>query len=139
MQNTVFLGGVTLASSLIGMVVGVGSFEVFDAVALPQERRLILEHLSYENGLITQRHRVEGSAIIQATWAAEIVRGKQQLCSGGDRAPYEGGQKSFTPSAWTGDDCPDLLPGDIARASWEYKTTEGYLVSISGQIIIGKK
>ena len=136
MQNAVIVTGITSALAWVGFMAGVGTVEVVQSTAFPEDRAMFLERLEYNNGMFTQEHRLEGGGIIRMAWAAEIVRGNVQLCGGGGYAPYEGGTKVFTPDDWTGDDCPELQTGDIARASWEYTTSRGFTASISGEIEI---
>lgn len=127
----VMVTGIVSVFGVLGLLAGVGVADLF----VGKERSLALITLSYEDGLFTQQHKVEGGPI-KGYWTAEIMRGNRQLCAGGGEAPYEGGVKKFNPNDWTGDDCPELQPGDIARAVWEYRLESGAIASINGQFVI---
>ena len=98
-----------------------------------------LKHLVYQDGLFTQEHSISGDGVLQMDWTAEINRGDRQLCSGSGTAPYQNETpKTFDADAWTGGDCPPLLPGDEALAVWEYFDDDGTRVRLSGLIVIGE-
>lgn len=115
----------------IGLLAGVGVADLF----VTKERTLALINLSYEDGYFIQSHKVDGGPI-KGYWSAEIMRGNEQLCSGGGEAPYETGVKKFIPDDWTGADCPELKKGDLARAVWEYRLRSGAIASITGTVVI---
>lgn len=101
-------------------------------------RILVLERLEYnDDGTVTQKL----SGGIPADWSAQIVRhvdGVQRvLCSGSARGPvYDGETQTYTTDDWTFDDCPDLQPGDIGTASWEYSTETGATMSITDKFVV---
>lgn len=123
--------GVVLAFGSIGLFAGVGAADFFSE----KERSIALVDLNYTDGYFIQSHKVEGGPI-KGYWSAEIMRGNQQLCSGGGEAPYETGVKQFNADDWTGADCPELKEGDLARAVWEYRLRSGAIASITGIVII---
>ena len=83
--------------------------------------RMELESLRYENGKFYQVHKITGATSMRAEWAAKITRDGGFLCVGGGTSIYKnGGSPPMDPSFWTGDDCPELRPGDKADAVWEY-------------------
>lgn len=123
--------GIMSGLGTLGLLAGIGAADVFAG----KERSISLIDLKYEDGYFTQHHKVEGGTI-KGNWSAEIMRGNRQLCSGGGEAPYETGIKKFNPNDWTGGECPELEPGDKARAVWEYKLRNGVIASISGEILI---
>ena len=125
------MGGLVTGLGTLGLFAGIG----FADLITINERSMSVVELSYQDSHFIQSHKVEGEPI-KGSWSAEIMRGDEQLCSGGGEAPYEGGIKKFTPDDWTGADCPDLQQGDIARAVWEYRLNNGGLASVSAQIKI---
>lgn len=103
---------------------------VVSALWTPQPVRMDLEFLRFENGHFYQHIVVSGADAITGEWSARIWRDdghhRQLLCSGGGHFPYDGSpSRAMTPSYWTGDDCPDLKPGDHALAAWEYTDERG--------------
>jgi hypothetical protein len=124
-------GGILSGIAGVGLLAGFG----FGDLISTEERSMSLIDLRYEDGYFIQSHQVN-SGPIKGYWSAEIMRDGQQLCSGGGEAPYETGVKQFNANDWTGDDCPELLTGDIARAVWEYRLNNGGIAAISGEIVI---
>ncbi|WP_299078720.1 hypothetical protein [uncultured Paraglaciecola sp.] len=137
-MNTSALTAVGIAAlGSLGFLGGVGSIDIANKFTKPPTHyHLDLKSLTYENGEFHQLVVPVGRAVIQANWSAKVLRGTHILCDGGNTAPYEGSPVSFTPSDWTGDKCPDLMAGDVAIASWEYKTNEGFTASIVGKVTI---
>jgi hypothetical protein len=134
MQATLINLAAVGVMSLASMTLAAGGYGIVQSVAFPA-RSLSVDVLDYKDGLIIQKIIPRGG-FIRGEWAAEIMRGERQLCSGGGIAPYDGGAKVFTPSEWTGGNCPPLQPGDIARASWEYTGDAGVKHTISKTIYI---
>ena len=119
----------------LSFLAGIGLMEAIDTI--PEPRALILERLEFKSGKFVQRHVVTGEKPIRARWAAEIMRGDTHLCSGGGTSVYTSGINGFTPNEWTGATCPPIKVGDIGRAVWEYTSPRGYVVSITGEVVIG--
>lgn len=99
-----------------------------------------LLQLSYNNGKIIQQIQVNGKNRLPAKWTAEIERDGNPICGGSGANVYskDSRLKFFSPSDWTGDVCPELKNGDVARAVWEYTTVNGFNASIWGEVIIKK-
>ena len=96
-----------------------------------------LVSLDYQDGQVTQRHEVFGVDSIIADWAAQAVRGNVVLCHGGDKATYSGiTDKIMSVDIWVGKKCPELMPGDMLVASWEYLDSQNLRHSISGTKVI---
>jgi hypothetical protein len=104
----------------------------------PDPVAMRLEHLRYENGQFVQSHVITGVDVISASCTAQITRGSRPLCQGGGVAPYESGSlpKIMSPSEWTGDTCPAILPGDSAAASWEWLGSDNTRYRISGVVVV---
>ena len=121
---------------LIGAVAIMSGVNVVDTLR-PQSVSMALTALTYENGEFYQEHRIEGTDALRAEWAAKIVRGDTFLCVGGGASAYRsGGSPRMDPDRWTGDDCPELEPGDVATATWEYLDESNVRHRISGSIVI---
>jgi xanthosine utilization system XapX-like protein len=123
---------------LVGFTAGVGVVDTAQHIlGPPPERSMQLSELSIDrvSGTVTQRLTVNGGPI-SANWSAEILRGDESLCSGGGVAPYNGEVATFSIDGWVGDDCPVLNTGDQARGVWEYRTKEGFVVSIKGEVTV---
>jgi len=138
MQTNLIVAAAVLGLSFVGLNLGVGVQKTATKISSPPPPiSMKLQSLEYSEGMFGQAFEVEGG-IIQADWAAEIVRDNISLCSGGGKAPYEGRSELeyYTPDKWTGDTCPALQSGDVARAVWTYRTVDGLFVSISGEITI---
>ncbi|MFK7846840.1 MAG: hypothetical protein AB8G77_16185 [Rhodothermales bacterium] len=96
-----------------------------------------LVSLDYSDGQVTQRHEVFGTERIIADWAAQVTRDNQVLCSGGDKATYNGiTDKMMSLDFWVGDTCPELQKGDALVASWEYLDSQNLRYRISGTKLI---
>jgi len=134
MQTAIMNLAAVGAMSLASMTLAAGGYGIVQSVAFPT-RSLSVEMLEYKDGMFHQQITPRGGTI-RGEWAAEIVRGERQLCYGGCIAPYSGDEKVFTPSEWTGGNCPPLQPGDVARASWEYTGDNGEKHTISKTIYI---
>jgi len=138
MQTNLIVGAALLGISFIGLNFGVGVQKTAAKISAPPPPiSMKLQSLEYKKGMFGQAFEVEGG-IIQADWAAEITRSDMSLCAGGGTAPYEGRSELeyYYPDKWTGDTCPSLQVGDVARAVWTYRTVDGLFVSISGEITI---
>lgn len=136
MQNTGIYISAALASLTISFFTTTGAIDTAERVATLQERQLRIVSLSYSDGLFSQSSHVSGAPAMPARWTAEIKRGSRHLCSGGGDSVYQTDTTTFTPSEWAGDECPDIMPGDTASASWEWKDTNGFVHVISKQITI---
>ncbi len=113
-----------------------GAQDLLDGGQEAQPLALVLGKLVYENGEITQQIHVQGADVIKAAWAAKIERGGVAICGGGGEWPYTGGIGVLTPSDWTGDDCPELLSGDIGIAVWSWIDSDGTKKSIVGELMV---
>ena len=130
----VISAAVVIGAGSLSFFAGIGLMETIERV--PKPRALILEKLEFRDGKFYQYHAVTGGKPIRARWAAEIVRGDVHLCSGGGTSVYTNGFNGFSPNEWTGSQCPLLKPGDIGRAVWEYSSPRGYVVSITGEVMV---
>lgn len=141
MNNSLVTAAVSAAFAIGGFFAGVGGTDVAMNVVSPPTRGLQLSALEYDTAKNVFRQKIEpvGTQSVKAEWAANIFRGSELLCAGGGTGNYRGITIEFTPDAWTGSRCPPLRPGDFASATWEYKNSEGVLVSVSGQIIVGSE
>jgi len=123
------VGCMTLAGLGAGSLVG--DYIEKDTVGM----RLI--SIEYEDGMVTQSHRVFGSDIIQATWAANVTRGRRYVCSGGGFGIYEQDSVlTMSLDEWVGDDCPELEKGDKLKASWEWSGDDGIRYQVSGMVVV---
>lgn len=135
-ENLIIAGAVSVIG-LFGGILGVGSYTVIEPVIEKKPRSIELVSLEYKNGLFTQEHRVKGADKVPAQWTAQIKRGTKPLCQGSGSGIYETKKPStMDPNDWTDDDCPALKKGDVATATWEYKTGEGFTTLIGGRIVI---
>lgn len=108
-----------------------------ETVAPKGPTQVSLKNLSFEDGYFHQEFYVTGVGGIDMYWTAEINRGKRQLCSGGDRAPYKDQDpKEYTPDEWTKDDCPELKAGDEAFAVWSYRDDQGVFVRLEKTLVL---
>jgi hypothetical protein len=118
--------------SLIASLLALGG--LITAHQLPAIRA---ERLEYRGGHIHQYLTIRSLRPVAATWVAEIVRAGIIICKGSGIAAYEprinGESRAFTPSQWTGDQCPDIRPGDRANAVWIYRNVLGLQQSTSAQ------
>ena len=131
----------TLNAAIIGagalIATAMGWSGIKDLRAAPEPAGMRLIELRYEDGLFYQEHLVYGAETIRAEWAAKIVRGDRFLCVGGGTSAYEnGGSPLMTPSYWTGGECPEVQPGDIATATWEYVDENNVRRRIGAEITI---
>jgi len=121
---------------LIGVVALSSGTELLSAFR-PDPVRMELVTLEYRNGEFYQEHSVTGAETVRADWAAKIVRDGHFLCVGGGTSLYKnGGSPRMDPSYWTGDECPDLQPGDLASATWEYVDEQNIRRRIGAEIVI---
>ena len=123
---------------VVGFATGVGVVDTAQHVlGPPPERFMQVSELSIDrtSGTVTQQLNVQGGPI-NANWSAEILRDGDSLCSGGGVAPYNGETAVFSIDGWVGAKCPDLNVGDLARAVWEYRTKEGFTVSVGSEVIV---
>jgi hypothetical protein len=128
--STIILGvGVTF-----GGLLGVSGLK---DLRQPDHVRMELVTLVYQDGEFYQEHIVTGAEKVRADWAAKIVRDGHFLCVGGGTSLYaNGGSPKMGPSFWTGDECPDLQPGDLASATWEYVDEQNIRRRIGAEIVI---
>lgn len=122
-------------------LVGLASTLVAGAFVAHAPVRMELEYLRFEDGHFYQHIAVSGADAVNGDWTARIWRedegGFTPLCEGGGRFPYTGKpSRPMTPSYWTDDDCPEVLPGDHAMASWQYTDEHGVQRRFSAQIVI---
>lgn len=137
MQSTAINLTVASIAAVTSFFTGVGGVEVADRLLSPPKPfGLHLVNLEYKSGYIYQYIQPINADAVPADWAAKFVRGDRVLCSGGGRSNYEGTSHKFTPSEWTGQDCPVMQPGDIGSASWTYKDVNGNLITISRKVEI---
>jgi len=135
--------GVAAAVSALGFLSGIGGYEIKSSITSPPKPiSMNLKHLTFEDGRFEQEFYITGTKVLEANWAAEINRGDRQLCFASGTAPYQNEKpKSFPPDGWAGQfegDCGPLQSGDTAIAVWAYKTEQGLLVRVSGEITIDK-
>ena len=137
MQTTLINFCVACVMGGAGLFAGVGGAEIFQGIIdEPKPYGLQLVSLEYENGEFKQLVAPINAPVVEAKWAAQIVRNGRPLCGGGGVAPYNGEPKVMTPSAWTGDDCPPLISGDKATGSWTYENVDSRNIVLSGEVII---
>ena len=112
-----------------------------DVATVMEPRSLTLETLHYnDDQTVTQRL----SGNISAMWSVRVHRTvagvTSLLCEGAGDTPgiYTGNTSTWSVSDWVGDDCPPLLPGDNARAAWEYVNDTGTPVTVIGTFIVGE-
>ena len=126
-------GCVVLCMSLAGL--GAGSIVGEMIQSEPVGMRLI--SIEYDSGTVTQSHEVYGIDMLQATWAANVTRGRNHICSGGGFGVYgENSVISMSLDEWVGDKCPVLQNGDKLKASWEWSGDDGVRYRVSGSITI---
>ena len=121
--------------ALLFSVIMVGS--VADLAKSPDVGMRLID-FRYKDGEFHQHHEVFGRAALIADWAAKVTRDGQILCSGGGTSSYAGSPVHMSADYWTGDDCPELMAGDTAQATWEWKTGEGFVAGISATLTIGQ-
>lgn len=141
MHNTMIVYLLSGVLGVIGLLAGVGAGNVVEkATKPPAPISMHLKDLRFENGEFAQSFRIMGADAIGADWTAKITRGERILCSGGGRSAYsnntEGEFARMSPSDWTNAKCPKSKPGDVGLATWTYRTTEGYFVTISGEVTV---
>lgn len=106
----------------------------------PSSQALILKELSFEDGHFSQLVKSADGSPMAGRWTAEISRTvdgvTDQLCAGSGAGIYSGTRDTYTPSEWTGDDCPPLLPGDRGEASWQFVNEAGLTQSIGAYVVI---
>ena len=137
MQGTLLNVGIASVMGVSSFMIGVGGTEIFQGIIDdPKPYGLQLVSLEYENGEFKQLVAPINAPVVEAKWAAQIVRNGRPLCGGGGVAPYNGEPKVMTPSAWTGDDCPPLISGDKATGSWTYENVDNRNIVLSGEVII---
>lgn len=120
-------------------LLALGAISLID-VASPGAPRLhlSLERLDYADGIVTQQL----SGDIEARWSANISRlvdgGLVILCEGHGTEPgiYRGEITPYSPSEWTGGDCPPLESGDVGEASWTYLNEHGLRIIITGHFTV---
>lgn len=121
---------VALTGIIVGAVQG-GIALVEDIVSPAPPRALVLIEIGYEDGKIRQLIKPQGADAIVGKWSAKISRGEGNLCAGGGWSNYTGKPYAGTPSKWTGAQCPELQPGDVASATWEWDDADGHRRSTS--------
>ena len=140
MDQVIFSLQSTFGAGIVGVVAYAGIHVVGNTFG-PEPVSMSVKHLRYSDGEFDQWIAVEGGPV-QADWAAKITRASEDgvdrfLCVGGGRSIYTGAPSPrMDPSFWTGDDCPEILPGDRAHASWEYRDADGTIHRISAEIVI---
>jgi hypothetical protein len=141
MQTTMIVGGAVAGMAAISLVAGVGTVELSQSLLDPVPmRQLVINDLEYRNGQIVQNiGPTKGSGVdgIRASWTASVKRNEYIICGPGTGSGnYRGLTTVFTPAEWTDDpQCPDKLrPGDEASATWEYRRSDGLVVSVTGTI-----
>jgi len=138
MQTTIINATVAGGFAFGSFLMGVGGYELAETIiSKPKPYGLQLQELSYVDGDIHQLVVPINAEAVPAVWASKISRGERILCYGGAKSNYDGVKHIFTPSEWTGGDCPELQPGDIASASWSYQDVNGKTITLSGNVIIG--
>jgi hypothetical protein len=116
---------------------GIGMIEAANSLYDTRPRTMTVLELSYSDGHFRQHIGVTNGPI-RAAWAARIARGERTLCTGGGESTYTGLPLVFTPNEWTGDTCPEIQPGDVATGTWEWRTREGNIDSISSSLVLMK-
>lgn len=130
----------TVGAGFLGLL-AYGAVHIVGDVFGPEDVRMTVKHLKFEDGDFDQWLLVEGGPI-QADWAAKITRyspdGTERfLCVGGGRSVYDGTPSPrMDPDFWTGADCPELQAGDHAQASWEYRDQDGTIHRVSAEIVL---
>lgn len=126
--------------SVIGLtsgIVGIGGYKVVEPVIEPKPRSMQLETLVFDGEKFTQKHIVKGTKLLPAAWTAQIRRGSEPICEGNGPGIYENKKETMLGiNDWVGDICPKLEDGDVATATWEYKTEKGFHEIIGGKIVI---
>ncbi len=123
------------ASVVAGTIWGAGNVIGHATSVEPMGMRLV--YLGFENGKFVQEHAIYGAPGLGAHWVSQISRNGEPLCEGGGEAPYASGdRKIMSPNYWTDDNCPEILPGDVGFATWEWVDEHGVHHVISGRIEI---
>jgi len=123
-------------------LLGYAATVMISTIATVDPVRMELEYLRFENGHFYQHVSVSGAQVINGKWSARIWRELDDetlvpLCAGGGTFPYNGEpSQAMDPSYWTDDECPEILPGDAALASWEYTDENGLQRRFSGTLRI---
>lgn len=145
LENLTIAVGAAAVGLVTSIFVGYGSTTlVRDATQPPPPRYIIPIALEWDakTGRIGQLLLVQGPGPVNGTWGASFWRGDKKLCGGGGRSEYplrDGNPadiKWMTTDKWTGDQCPPILPGDIATATWEYQGKNGEIRSASIEYMI---
>lgn len=126
--------GMTLGAAAFAFLTTLGAQDLLDGGDEPQPVALVLGTLKWEDGKVVQQLHVQGTDVLKAEWAAKFERDGVALCGGGGEWPYTGGLGRLAPSDWTGDDCPEILPGDKGIAVWTWTDTDGTVKSIRGEL-----
>ena len=122
----------------IGTLAGIqGASIVIDLASHPEPYSLSLQRLYYKDGKVWQQLQVSGGAeSIPGKWVAEIDRGQTTLCRGAGPGLYNKAEysepKPFTPTEWTGDECPKIKSGDVGRVVYTYENVDGHRLSVTG-------
>ena len=137
-MNTTMIGVAAGASSLfISFFTTVGINDALKKyVYATDSYSLEFVSLEYDGNNFIQNVQPRGATVVRGKWAAKITRDGEWLCGGGGIAPYEGKVLKMTPTVWAGSDCPELMSGDIAKASWTYEDVNNRNVTISTELII---
>lgn len=143
MQSTI-VGMASTGLALFGLSFGIGAATIWEAVTNePAEYSMTLKELHFDGERIGQNIIVNSKHPVPATWTAQIMRNGKQICAGSGKFNYEPRDgtvvKWMTPSEWTGDQCPPVQPGDLARATWKYQNVHGFTAITSGDLIIKPK
>lgn len=130
---------ISMGVTAFSFFAGIGTVDVIQNIHKePEPYRLDLLVLEYskDEGLIHQHVAPVNIKSVGARWASKISRDGHIICSGGGKSNYDGTAHVFTPSEWTGDDCPELQAGDIASASWTYENINGFNTTEDGDFVI---
>ena len=136
----------SMTNLAIGSAAVLGFLQVAAMVVLPEvdkhPRVLVVHELSYNGGYFSQRVGPIGSGTMSGKWTAEVNRidngVTKQLCAGSGVGNYSGDKDVYTADDWTGANCPTLLPGDIAEATWTFDDENGAKQSIAATIHIAE-
>lgn len=109
---------------------------VSELLAPPPARVLELQTIEISAGEVRQHILPRGADSIAATWAAKFTRADRVLCAGSGGSNYTGAPTRFTPSEWVGRDCPEIRPGDMASATWEWRDDHGHVRSMSVRMAV---
>ena len=137
-MNTTFINASVVCCSLLGgLLAGVGGTDIVqNIISEPKPYGLQLVELDYKDGDFEQLVVPINTDVVRAKWAAQIIRNGRPICGGGGTAPYTGEKKYMDANTWTDDECPTLIAGDRAIASWTYENVDGKNITISGEVVI---